>query len=68
MRWFGRLPARSNCVWLTGSFRRSPWPVPICCVVADGAGGLARGFVLSALALWLGAGLALRQRALTRVA
>ena len=36
--------------------------------VADGAGGLARGFVLSALALWLGAGLALRQRALTRVA
>ena len=32
--------------------------------VADGAGGLARGFVVSALALWLGAGLALRQRAL----
>ena len=32
--------------------------------VSDGPGGLARGFVLSALALWIGAGLALRQRAL----
>jgi predicted MFS family arabinose efflux permease len=31
--------------------------------IADGPGGLERGFVLSALALWLGAGLALRQRA-----
>jgi predicted MFS family arabinose efflux permease len=34
--------------------------------VSDGAGGLARGFVLSALALWIGAGLALRQRPLHR--
>jgi MFS family permease len=32
--------------------------------VSDGPGGLARGFVLSAVALWIGAGLALRQRAL----
>ena len=32
--------------------------------VSDGPGGLARGFVLSALALWIGAGLALRQRPL----
>ena len=32
--------------------------------IADGPGGLARGLVFSALALWLGAGLALRQRAL----
>jgi MFS family permease len=31
--------------------------------IADGAGGLERGFMLSALALWLGAALALRQRA-----
>jgi predicted MFS family arabinose efflux permease len=31
--------------------------------IADGPGGLERGFVLSALALWLGAALALRQRA-----
>ena len=36
--------------------------------VADSAGGLARGFVVSALALWLGAGLALRQRALVGAA
>jgi predicted MFS family arabinose efflux permease len=33
--------------------------------IADGAGGLERGLVFSALALWAGAGLALRQRALT---
>jgi MFS family permease len=32
--------------------------------VSDGPGGLARGFVLSAVALWIGAGMALRQRAL----
>jgi predicted MFS family arabinose efflux permease len=32
--------------------------------IADGPGGLARGLVLSALALWLGAVLAWRQRAL----
>lgn len=36
--------------------------------IADGPGGLERGFVLSALALWLGAALALRQRAHPRVA
>ena len=30
--------------------------------IADGAGGLARGFVVSAAALWVGAALALRQR------
>ncbi len=33
--------------------------------IADGPGGLERGFVVSALALWLGAALALRQHALT---
>lgn len=32
--------------------------------IADGPGGLARGLVFSAFALWLGAGLAWRQRAL----
>ena len=32
--------------------------------IADGPGGLVRGFVVSALALWLGTALALRQRAL----
>ncbi|AOW11542.1 MFS transporter [Hydrogenophaga crassostreae] len=32
--------------------------------IADGPGGLARGLVFSAIALWLGAGLAWRQRAL----
>ena len=32
--------------------------------IADGPGGLARGLVVSALALWLGAGLAWRQRPL----
>lgn len=32
--------------------------------IADGPGGLARGLVFSALALWLGAGLAWRQKAL----
>jgi predicted MFS family arabinose efflux permease len=32
--------------------------------IADGPGGLARGLVFSALALWVGAGLAWRQRAL----
>ena len=32
--------------------------------IADGSGGLARGLVFSALALWLGALLALRQKAL----
>ena len=32
--------------------------------IADGPGGLARGLVFSALALWLGAGLASRQKAL----
>jgi len=31
--------------------------------ISDGAGGLERGFVVSALALWVGAALALRQRA-----
>ena len=31
--------------------------------ISDGPGGLGRGFVVSALALWVGAGLALRQRA-----
>ena len=36
--------------------------------IADGAGGLARGFIVSALALWLGAGLALRQQVLAREA
>ena len=35
--------------------------------VSDGPGGLARGFVLSALALWVGAGLALRQRPLRQL-
>ena len=30
--------------------------------ISDGAGGLARGFVVSAAALWVGAALALRQR------
>jgi len=34
--------------------------------ISDGAGGLARGFVVSALALWIGAALALRQRSLPR--
>jgi MFS family permease len=33
--------------------------------IADGTGGLERGLVFSALALWAGAGLAARQRALT---
>jgi len=33
--------------------------------IADGSGGLARGFAVSAAALWLGAVLAWRQRALT---
>jgi predicted MFS family arabinose efflux permease len=33
--------------------------------IADGAGGLERGLVFSALALWTGAALAARQRALT---
>jgi len=33
-------------------------------LIADGPGGLARGLVFSALALWVGAALALRQRAL----
>ncbi|MBT9507409.1 YbfB/YjiJ family MFS transporter [Rhodoferax sp.] len=33
--------------------------------IADGPGGLARGLVFSALALWIGAALASRQRALT---
>ncbi|MEP6970891.1 MAG: YbfB/YjiJ family MFS transporter [Betaproteobacteria bacterium] len=36
--------------------------------IADGPGGLARGFVVSALALWLGAVLAFGQRALTAAA
>ncbi len=31
--------------------------------IADGPGGLARGFVVSALVLWMGAGLAMGQRA-----
>jgi len=31
--------------------------------IADGPGGLARGFIVSALALWCGAALALRQPA-----
>lgn len=34
--------------------------------IADGPGGLARGLVFSALALWLGAGLAARQRPLAQ--
>ncbi len=34
--------------------------------ISDGAGGLARGFVVSALALWAGAALAFQQRALVR--
>jgi predicted MFS family arabinose efflux permease len=33
-------------------------------LIADGPGGLARGLVFSALALWVGAALSLRQRAL----
>lgn len=33
-------------------------------LIADGPGGLARGLVFSALALWVGSALALRQRAL----
>ncbi len=33
--------------------------------IADGPGGLVRGFAVSAVALWLGAALAWRQRALT---
>jgi MFS-type transporter involved in bile tolerance (Atg22 family) len=36
--------------------------------IADGPGGLARGFIVSALALWLGAALALRQGALAHPA
>jgi MFS family permease len=32
--------------------------------IADGEGGLARGLIFSAVALWLGAGFALRQKAL----
>jgi MFS family permease len=36
--------------------------------IADGPGGLERGFVVSALALWIGAVLALRQGALHRAA
>lgn len=36
--------------------------------IADGPGGLARGFVVSALALWLGAALALRQAAVAKPA
>jgi predicted MFS family arabinose efflux permease len=35
-------------------------------LIADGPGGLARGLVFSAVALWAGAGLAWRQRALSR--
>jgi hypothetical protein len=34
--------------------------------IADGPGGLARGLIFSALALWVGALLAWRQRPLTR--
>ena len=34
--------------------------------IADGPGGLARGFIASAIALWLGAGLALGQRVVVR--
>ena len=34
--------------------------------ISDGAGGLTRGFVVSALALWAGAGLAYRQTSLIR--
>ena len=34
--------------------------------ISDGAGGLARGFVVSAAALWVGAVLALQQRSLVR--
>jgi hypothetical protein len=33
--------------------------------IADGPGGLARGLLFSALALWVGAALAWRQRALS---
>ena len=33
-------------------------------LIADGPGGLARGLLFSAVVLWLGAGLALRQKAL----
>ncbi len=33
--------------------------------IADGPGGLARGLVVSAFALWVGAGLAMRQKALS---
>jgi predicted MFS family arabinose efflux permease len=33
-------------------------------LIADGSGGLERGLVISAIALWVGAGLAWRQRAL----
>ena len=36
--------------------------------ISDGPGGLERGFVVSALALWVGAGLALGQRSLQPVA
>ena len=36
--------------------------------ISDGSGGLARGFVVSALLLWVGALLALRQRALVPAA
>ncbi len=35
--------------------------------IADGPGGLARGLVFSALALWVGAALGLRQKALRRL-
>ena len=34
--------------------------------ISDGAGGLARGFVVSAIALWVGAVLAFQQRSLVR--
>ncbi len=34
--------------------------------ISDGAGGLARGFAMSAIALWLGAALAFQQRSLIR--
>jgi hypothetical protein len=34
--------------------------------ISDGAGGLARGLVASAVALWIGAALAWRQRPLDR--
>ena len=36
--------------------------------IADGPGGLARGLVFSALALWVGAALAWRQRTLAPAA